>query len=52
MSCGTSLPSFMMLSFACDLVLRVLVFHLPRYELTMVEVRCYGLRKVKFGGDG
>jgi hypothetical protein len=42
----------MMLSLACGLVLRVLVFHPLRYELTMVVVRCYGLSKVWFGGDG
>jgi hypothetical protein len=52
MSCDTCLPSFMMLSLACGLVLRVLVFHPLRYELTMVVVRCYGLSKVWFGGDG
>jgi hypothetical protein len=52
MSYHTSFPSFMMLSLACGLVLRVLVFHPPICELTVVEVRCCGLSKEWFGGDG
>jgi hypothetical protein len=37
MSYRTSLPSFMMLSLACGLVLRVLVFHPSICELTVVD---------------
>jgi hypothetical protein len=51
MSYHTSLPSFMMLSWFWFSV-RILVSHPPRCELTVVEVRCCGLSRVWFGGDG
>jgi hypothetical protein len=52
LSYHTSLPSFMMLSLTCGLVLRVLVFHPSRCELNVVEDRCCGFSKVWLGGDG